>query len=68
MARSPTKHPRCTSADDLLVYEQTSLDVGITGLNGIFPDPEHVIAYDNGEVRQEFSVGNHSRMARHSPT
>jgi hypothetical protein len=30
--------------------------VTITGLVGIYSDPRHVIAYDNGEVRQEFSI------------
>lgn len=27
-----------------------------TGLIGIYSDPRHVIAYDDGEVRQEFSL------------
>lgn len=36
--------------------EETGLDVEITGLVGLFTDPRHVIAYDDGEVRQEFTV------------
>ena len=38
------------------VREETGIDVEITGLSGIYSDPRHVIAYDNGEVRQEFSA------------
>jgi 8-oxo-dGTP pyrophosphatase MutT (NUDIX family) len=38
------------------VYEETGVDVEITGLSGIYSDPRHVIAYDDGEVRQEFSL------------
>ncbi|GGK66824.1 NUDIX domain-containing protein [Nocardia camponoti] len=36
--------------------EETGLDVEITGLLGIYTDPGHVIAYSDGEVRQEFAV------------
>jgi ADP-ribose pyrophosphatase YjhB (NUDIX family) len=36
--------------------EETGLDVKITGIVGIYSDPKHVFAYDDGEVRQEFSV------------
>ncbi|WP_327144383.1 NUDIX hydrolase [Nocardia sp. NBC_01327] len=38
------------------VKEETGIDVKVTGLIGVFSDPEHVIAYDDGEVRQEFSI------------
>lgn len=38
------------------VREETGLDVEITGLLGIYTDPQHVIAYADGEVRQEFNV------------
>ncbi|MDQ3150184.1 MAG: NUDIX domain-containing protein [Actinomycetota bacterium] len=38
------------------VREETGLDVEVTGLVGIYSDPRHVIAYDDGEVRQEFSL------------
>src|ERR671936_1179062 len=38
------------------VKEETSLDVEPTGVVGIYSDPGHIIAYANGEVRQEFSV------------
>lgn len=36
------------------VREETGIEVEVTGLTGIYSDPAHVIAYDDGEVRQEF--------------
>jgi 8-oxo-dGTP pyrophosphatase MutT (NUDIX family) len=36
--------------------EETNVDVDVTGLVGIYTDPQHVIAYEDGEVRQEFNV------------
>ena len=42
------------------VREETGVDVEITGLSGIYSDPRHVIAYDDGEVRQEFSLCFHA--------
>ncbi len=36
--------------------EETGLLVEIIGLVGIYTDPRHVIAYDDGEVRQQFSI------------
>ena len=38
------------------VKEETGLDIVITGLLGIYTDPAHVIAYADGEVRQEFNI------------
>lgn len=38
------------------VHEETGIDVHVTSLIGIFSNPDHVIAYDDGEVRQEFSI------------
>lgn len=38
------------------VREETGIDVEVTGLVGIYSDPKHVIAYDDGEVRQQFSI------------
>ena len=38
------------------VKEETGLDIAITDLLGIYTDPNHVIAYADGEVRQEFNV------------
>lgn len=38
------------------VREETGIQVRVTGLVGIYSDPRHVVAYDDGEVRQEFSI------------
>jgi 8-oxo-dGTP pyrophosphatase MutT (NUDIX family) len=38
------------------VAEETGIDVEVTGVIGIYSNPAHVIAYDDGEVRQEFSI------------
>jgi len=38
------------------VKEETNLDVEPTGVVGIYSDPGHIIAYADGEVRQEFSI------------
>jgi ADP-ribose pyrophosphatase YjhB (NUDIX family) len=38
------------------VREETGIDVEVTGLVGIYTNPHHVMAYDNGEVRQQFSI------------
>jgi 8-oxo-dGTP pyrophosphatase MutT (NUDIX family) len=43
------------------VHEETGLAVEVTGLSGIYSDPKHIIAYDDGEVRQEFSLCFHAR-------
>ncbi|MGW7050803.1 NUDIX hydrolase [Streptomyces sp. NPDC054887] len=36
--------------------EETGFDVEVTGLVGLYTNPAHVIAYDDGEVRQQFSI------------
>ncbi|MFJ5885306.1 NUDIX hydrolase [Kitasatospora cineracea] len=36
--------------------EETGLDIEIVGIVGTYTDPGHVFAYDDGEVRQEFSI------------
>jgi ADP-ribose pyrophosphatase YjhB (NUDIX family) len=36
--------------------EETGLDIELTGILGVYTDPGHVIAYQDGEVRQEFVV------------
>ncbi|WP_433297457.1 NUDIX hydrolase [Actinoplanes sp. CA-030573] len=38
------------------VEEETGVRVELLGVSGIYSDPGHVIAYDDGEVRQEFSI------------
>ena len=38
------------------VKEETGLDVEVVGLVGVYTNPHHVMAYDDGEVRQQFSL------------
>jgi ADP-ribose pyrophosphatase YjhB (NUDIX family) len=44
------------------VAEETGLACDVTGLVGVYSNPGHVAAYDDGEVRQEFSVCLTGRM------
>ncbi|MBG6141675.1 ADP-ribose pyrophosphatase YjhB (NUDIX family) [Longispora fulva] len=37
-------------------HEETGVLVEITGLLGIYSDPGHIVAYTDGEVRQEYEV------------
>ncbi len=43
------------------VHEETGIKVEVTDIVGIYSNPRHVIAYDDGEVRQEFSIVFHAR-------
>jgi ADP-ribose pyrophosphatase YjhB (NUDIX family) len=38
------------------IHEETGYDVEIGRLVGIYSDPDYVIEYSDGEVRQEFSI------------
>nr|WP_281248202.1 NUDIX domain-containing protein [Seinonella peptonophila] len=38
------------------VKEESGLDVQMTRCIGIYTDPNHIIAYTDGEVRQQFSI------------
>jgi len=38
------------------LQEETGMTVEVTGVVGMYSNPDHVIAYDDGEVRQEFSI------------
>jgi ADP-ribose pyrophosphatase YjhB (NUDIX family) len=38
------------------VREETGYDVDVTGIVGTYTNPHHVMAYDDGEVRQQFSI------------
>src|SRR4030088_149259 len=38
------------------VKEETGLDVEVTGLIGVYSNPHHVMAYTDGEARQQFSL------------
>lgn len=49
------------------VEEETGVRVAVTGLVGIYTDLGHVMAYDDGEGRQEFSVCFHARPISGEP-
>jgi len=36
--------------------EETGVLVRVTGLLGVFSDPTHIVAYGDGEIRQEYEV------------
>ncbi|MEQ7124386.1 NUDIX domain-containing protein [Actinopolymorpha sp. B11F2] len=36
--------------------EETGVEIEILGLIGVYTDPRHVMRYDDGEVRQQFSL------------
>ncbi|MBT2524710.1 NUDIX domain-containing protein [Streptomyces sp. ISL-99] len=38
------------------VEEETGITVQIDSIVGLYTNPEHVLAYDDGEVRQQFSI------------
>lgn len=38
------------------VKEETGFDVEVKQLVGVYSDPNHVIAYKDGEIRQQFSI------------
>ncbi|MEV4150171.1 NUDIX domain-containing protein [Amycolatopsis sp. NPDC049691] len=38
------------------VKEETGLQIDVVRLIGTYTDPNHVMAYDDGEVRQQFSL------------
>ncbi|MGW0107484.1 NUDIX domain-containing protein [Streptomyces cellulosae] len=38
------------------VLEETGIQVEVDSIVGLYTDPEHVLAYDDGEVRQQFSI------------
>jgi ADP-ribose pyrophosphatase YjhB (NUDIX family) len=44
------------------VKEETGIDVEVTGIVGIYTNPNHVMAYDDGEVRQQCSICFTTRM------
>lgn len=49
------------------VREETGLTVEVTGLVGVYSNPRHVMAYDDGEVRQQFSLCYTTRLIAGEP-
>jgi 8-oxo-dGTP pyrophosphatase MutT (NUDIX family) len=47
-----------TFADSVIreVREETGILVAVGRIIGIYSDPNHVFAYDNGEIRQQFNI------------
>lgn len=38
------------------VQEETGVHIEVLDISGVYSDPRHVIAYDDGEVRQQFAL------------
>lgn len=49
------------------VQEETGLTVEVTRLVGTYTNPNHVMAYNDGEVRQQFSLCFEARWVDGSP-
>lgn len=47
--------------------EETGVTVEVTGLVGIYSNPEHVVEFSDGEVRQEFSICFRARPVAGEP-
>lgn len=47
--------------------EETCVRVEVTGLLGIYSDPAHIVAYSDGEIRQEYEVILLGRPVRGEP-
>lgn len=44
------------------VKEETGYDVDVERITGTYTNPNHVMAYDDGEVRQQFSIAFRARL------
>jgi ADP-ribose pyrophosphatase YjhB (NUDIX family) len=49
------------------VLEETGVQIEVTGIVGLYTNPNHVMAYDDGEVRQQFSICFSARMIGGTP-
>jgi len=49
------------------VREETGYDVEVTGLTGTYTNPRHVMSYEDGEVRQQFSIAFTARLLGGEP-
>ncbi|MFC0005525.1 NUDIX hydrolase [Micromonospora siamensis] len=47
--------------------EETGINVEVTGVIGIYTNPNHVVEYSDGEVRQQFSICFRGRYVDGNP-
>ncbi|MFF0228856.1 NUDIX hydrolase [Micromonospora sp. NPDC005254] len=48
--------------------EETGISVEVTGMVGVYSDPDHIIEYSDGEVRQQFSLCFRAEPISGTPT
>lgn len=48
--------------------EEAGIDIEVTDVVGIYTNPHHVVAYTDGEVRQQFSICFRATYVSGSPT
>lgn len=48
--------------------EESGIDIEVVDVVGIYSNPHHVMAYDDGEVRQQFSICFRGRHLGGTPT
>jgi 8-oxo-dGTP pyrophosphatase MutT (NUDIX family) len=48
--------------------EETGVKAAVTGFLGVFSDPDHIVAYKDGEIRQEYEVALIGRPVSGVPT
>ncbi len=49
------------------VEEESGILIKVTGLAGVYTDPNHVMVYSSGEVRQQFALCFHAEPTKGSP-
>jgi len=49
------------------VREETGYDVAVERVTGLYTNPAHLMAYDDGEVRQQFSIAFRTRLVGGTP-
>jgi 8-oxo-dGTP pyrophosphatase MutT (NUDIX family) len=47
--------------------EETGYDVAVERVTGLYTNPAHVMAYDDGEVRQQFSIAFRAKLVGGTP-
>ncbi|MFI7553701.1 NUDIX hydrolase [Micromonospora sediminimaris] len=48
--------------------EETGVEVNLTGLIGLYTNPNHVVEYSDGEFRQQFSICFRAEYVGGEPT